>query len=770
MPLDSPLDSAMHYVITADTSQVVSQIDRADERIKVLSGDVSTLTNSLTSFEKSGGSFFGGVAKWASTIFGVVEAIVTAPIKLDNFMGVMNTRVTQIGNQLERYRNLMIEIHKTAEGGLAGLSVEDRNKIMAGFVGGATLSEKYGPGAEARAKGFGAGAGMLVRGGFGAEDSAEIMTGLRKQVGLVSAEMEGYSKVLLSINRTSNMTNEEFVKSIKNAIGLARAYGLAGHAGQEFVLQNLRVASAVSQMGLDVEATMKKMNEVATGSEQGLIQSLLMGFQPGQPEAQAAGFQNMAQQIVGMAAGAGQAEPFLIRQLGDVLGLGKFSVEDIKKLAGGVAVEGEGKDTIQKDMLGVLKDMRTEMQKHPELEKESPYWTAINSVNQAASSLTSLLEEEFGQAVKDLKKLLDNVPGWINKIEGWFTDIKKFLGEHDLSLKHVVGGIAGLATAVALIPSAIKLVIAGIPSLFGAGAAGMGGGIGGAGLGAVGGTTAAVSLGSVVGVILLGLAVGGTIGTIIDKITDSVPWMKKAKEKFFDAIVDTTTKTGMTGVEGTLGVPIEDESRGLTTKKTIEELQADKQAKWGTSKLAPATGAASLASEITKAMEIAKGAGFSRFVTTGGAHVGKAHGLGEAVDIGTNMESPEQVVTLKKALAGVSGIKIIDETNRTKGETGGYGKDWSGPHLHVQIAKATGEAVKTAIASVIPTKGGVMIVSDTEAQKTFTSLDRKLARLIELQEKGYQGLPSQAPFFAPSHMNPNSSPGTIVDHWTGVGA
>lgn len=806
MPLDSPLDSAMHYAITGDTSQIVKQLDIMDAKIAQSDQHIQELTKSLSSFERTAGGvggFFGGIAKWAGGVITVMETLLTYPAKLSNYMGTVNQRVTQVGDQLERYRKITTEIHAIHEGAMAGVSIEDRNKIISGLVAGETLAEKYGPGARERAMGFGAGAGLLVRGGFGADESAALMTSLRKQTGLVSAEMEGYAKQLLAVSRTSNMTNAEFARSTQHAIGLARAYGLVGAAAQNYVLSNLRVSSAVSQMGLDVESTMRKMNEVASGSEEGLLQSLLMGFNPNEPEAQMAGFQNMAQRIVGGASGMDpRFQPFFIRQMADSLGMKQFAVEDLQKMAKGISVEGAGK-TEQQQTIDLLRDIKGELGK-PEIGKESPFFTVQNTLNNVTSLYASMMETKFWNTLKDFQKdMNDNAPKWIGKLSDAFDKLdsilKKYLNLDSSKFRDLLTTIGGGTGALGILGGAASIGMGILPSILvkralaggaAGGLAGTGSGLGGPGMAAVGGleATAAASLTAIAGTILLGLAIGGTLGFIVDKITDMFPSLKKAKEKLSDAIVSTPVSIEGAFIEGQdiSPVPAVEElsktkigkAAGLGIKGTKDETLKNLIAKKAEEYSIPVE----LLSNLIGAESSfnTKAVGHDKIAANRGYGLGQTT-LGTAQMYDKSITQPSDILNDVNKQLDLTAHYLHDQLITFKGDAAKAVAAYNAGPGNVRKAVAKAEKEGGSWVNDLPhpeitgpylTRQGMAggkgpsLISDPEGNEQLSKVNEKLSRLITISERQYQ---KDIPAYK-TPIGPDPRQWTLADQYSGVGA
>jgi hypothetical protein len=276
----------------------------------------------------------------------------------------------------------------------------------------------------------------------------------------------------------------------------------------------------------------------------------------------------------------------------------------------------------------------------------------------------------------------------------------------------------GWATEFALAVVALKMTLPQFKTIFGMG--GGGGALGGAGgaggiAGGVGGAAGKAArqaelLGKFSAIVSAGMA-GYAIGTFIDQWTEKVPFLKKAKDFTFDSIVEPFYKAAdiLTGKISAItgGTKLFEGTK--TEGKTIEQLKAERKAKWGESAkpvpaavptaVAPATTAVpglapSHRATVSDISAIAAGIGATVTSTTGGAHnVGSAHYKGLAADIRTRGKSPEEIEEIKKVFQAAH-YKVIDERFGAA-KPGGV---WSGPHLHVE-ATAAALAAEQVLAS-----------------------------------------------------------------------
>ena len=402
---------------------------------------------------------FEGIGKAATRAMSMIAMAVKAPADLDNYLGSLNTKITTMNGELFKYRDIMIQMERKQRkpGDLMfWFSPEDFQKVQMNFARGAAEAEKYGKEAGTYQEQFGQGVGGLVKLiGMQTETATQQVTSFHRELGITYKEMGEFSKQLGALNKMSGLTADQNQKLYRSITSIGRAYGLSGDKAKRFVLDSTAVGAAISKIGLDAEETLRKMNSVATGSEKGLIQSLLLGFKPGDPISQLQAFQDQAKMITQIAANAGeQFAPFLTRQLGDALGMGDFSVEEIQALAKGQSIE-KGDKTELVDVVDVLKEILKTMEgagfAGPDAASENPYVTAGQTLQQGITQFVGWSQQVFQPAFEQLKNKLGE---WLPKMDQFLNKISSFFGG-DVSLGEL--GIA--AGALALAPMLLKLVV-----------------------------------------------------------------------------------------------------------------------------------------------------------------------------------------------------------------------------------------------------------------------------------------------------------------------
>lgn len=396
---------------------------------------------------------FGSIGKAATGALGMVAAVLKAPADLDNYLGSLNTKITTMNGHLDSYRKIVESMTGKKRGPddlMFGFSPEDFQKVQMNFARGASETEKYSKDTAKFQQQFGQGVGGLVKFiGTNTEDAARTMTSFHRELGISYKEMGEFSKNLGALNKMSGLTADQNLKLYRTVTSIGRAYGKTGSQAQTFVKDSVAVGYALSKIGLDAESMLRRMNEVASGSEQGLIQSLLLGFKPGDQSGMLKSFKEQAKMITEMAANAGeQFAPFLTRQLADSLGMKDFSVEEIKALSNGTYQE-KGDKTELVDVVDVLKGLQGTMEEQGKA-TENFYATSGQAVQQKLSEGIGWLQTTFWAAFQELKKkIMDfDLTGLLNKIRSFFGGDGPSLTE--------LGMAAG---ALALAPMMLKMVV-----------------------------------------------------------------------------------------------------------------------------------------------------------------------------------------------------------------------------------------------------------------------------------------------------------------------
>ncbi len=503
-------NSAINFQIGLDTKEAVSNANALTSAVKQIEDTTALASRALDAF-----------GKIAIAGTGIITAVLKAPVDFDNFLGNLNQKITQVGDTLNRYGDTLLKFKggafKAGEGGF-GLSDDDYKKIMMQYATGTTAIEKYGSSRDANLKDFTGGAGMAMKLlGFDPEQATSMMTSLHKTIGLTFSEMEPFVKQMGIIGKSANMNSTQFANLTKQVTGYAKAYGLSGEAGKNFITQSLAVGSAISQLGMDAEQTMAKMNEVATGSEGGLVTSLLLGFKPGDAKGQLAAFQAKAKEIVAIAQSAGdQFAPLIMQKLGSAYGM-NFNPEQMMRLAQGLPAD---KASTKRDATDIYEDISTTLHKTLAI-AEKPKVTAGQVSQATLNAMGALAITEFRGVIEELKTdVIANLQHWISTAKEWIIDVKKFFGiggDAQISFKQLALAALGLAAIPAAITSAFGLV----GGIVGAAIATAlkGGAVAGVASSAAGplGLTGGLGILGTVGLILGAAGVGAAIGTFVRK-------------------------------------------------------------------------------------------------------------------------------------------------------------------------------------------------------------------------------------------------------------
>jgi hypothetical protein len=416
---------------------VAKGVKQASEELKAAEENAQAFTKIL-----------GGIGKIVTGAFGMVTVALKPAYDFGNYLGTLNQKVTQVGGALNSFQTSYFSFldentFKRGEGGF-GLSGDEYKRIMMQFASGTTAVEKYGRAKEQNLKGFVGGAGMAEKVlGFSPEEASKSLTNLHKIVGLNFDAMEPFVKQMGAISKTANMSSKEFYNLTSQVTKLSKSYNLNGEAAKKYVLDSLTVGSAISQLGMDASTTIAKMNEVATGSEKGYIQSLLLGFKQNDPKGQLKAFQEQAKLIEGIAGD----NPFLTKELAEGLEM-PFDPADIHLLAGGGKPGEAGKRNPTDILEEIAKTLRG-----PESKKETPFVTPAQRANILANRIELGLIRVFTPAMNQLFDLVSTkIPHLITSIE----NLTKTFGEFSL------GGLVAAALALAALPSIISGLVSGL--------------------------------------------------------------------------------------------------------------------------------------------------------------------------------------------------------------------------------------------------------------------------------------------------------------------
>lgn len=787
----SAFDSAAdvsNATLTLDTSQAVDStktlidiLAKLDQQYIELekelgvyeSKSTQAAANIVAAFQKVGAAIKSAV----KDTIGLGSMAVKPAIDLDNYMGVLNTKVTQLGGNLEQYRNIVNNLKssfKPNEMGY-GMTKEEYNAAAYKFTSGAVGAEKYGGKGESNLKGFTEGAAGLTQGiGMNINEATDSMTALHKAAGLGYEEMGKFSKELAAVGRTTNLTSGQTASLVKNLSGLSRAYGLSGEASKVFITNSMAVAGSLSQLGLNADEMMAKMNRGATGgvsqAMDAAIESLALGFDPTDKVAQQAAEEKKAKEIVAAGERAGpQMRNVVMQQMAEAYHM-PYSSEQLTAMAKGVG--GKTGTEITKDI---------QKAQTPEAKDETPFRTFQMGLNQSANTLSTVMEKTFKPAMEDLKKAFSTtLPEAIKKMGGLAPaggiGIAGMLagGAVLVAIKAgvaLLGVIAGAVLKIAMSggggnpldllkgkglkppippggftpPMPTDLTKAGQFAKIPAGGLPAAGGL----MATMGTSVGAASAAAIAGTVAVGLIGGALIGTLIDKVTDKVPFLKKLKEGLFDKVVGLFDKAPTDQFKGT-----------KTEGKTLAELAEINKKKreagtFGTAgaapvpvTIAPTQQTAKVTEQLNKQAQpkvgnelpytqlaaIAKKQGFNVTSTTGGKHLTHAHPEGRAIDISLKdahgkKKSETEIAALLKELNAIPGAHAGVEKKGANAYS-------TGDHIHAQFDRGSGAKYSnTQMASMeqksADGKASLNTVHDTEANKKLNEMTQYLQQIAQ---------------------------------------
>jgi hypothetical protein len=318
-------------------------------------------------------------------------------------------------------------------------------------------------------------------------------------------EMPAFSKSLVEITKTTNLTNKEQKVLLDQTLKLANAYGLVGKEAQAFMVNQTKLTSTLSHLGLEADVVQRKLNAMADGTEAGAVQALLLGYDPlGDQGDTVTNLKDRASQLVGMTEGMPiQLRNMMIQQMAPAMGLGQFGIQDIQAFARGDSLEAKKEgltpEDINKQLMEYLQDK----------DKSSfqLYQTTGQLITDAFKSFQLYLIDKFLPALIEFKaglaafqkETLPKIKDFIDKMLEFVNTIRTFFGG-----KGEAGGLANLATVGAV----AGLVLAVIPAIAGS--------LAGLLLTAVTSLVAGASTAAVLGTIVVGLIGGGLIGKFIN--------------------------------------------------------------------------------------------------------------------------------------------------------------------------------------------------------------------------------------------------------------
>lgn len=437
------------------TYSMKSASDSASKSVQT----AETLLNKWTSGLKAVGTFITSVA-------GVTYALMEPALKMSNYMLTINQRLAGGEDILRRYKNMILDVKQVAGKDEAfGLTIPQRQEIQMTALAQLSQTEKNRPNAEAQMANIQEGAATLInKTGMAAGQATELLMGLHRSTGLATESMGNFSSNLAYAFKNSNLTLEGFKKLTDAVSNIAIMYGKSNENAQKFVLNSVAVGSALTKLGLDATAVIKKMHQDTEGTEEGLIQDFILGINPDTDEAdRAKRFESASKQLVSMANSMGPMfRNYFIQQLKGTYGLGNLSNEEITKIARGEQTAGNK----QEDLADIAKQILAKMNTPAALDPSRI--TAGRAVEQITADI-------FAKGALQYEKTADDFVNYAVKFHEGFNEFAD-------KIRDLIGSLGLLATAALVAGAALfglaakKLAEGGLKALLGdAATAGAGG-------------------------------------------------------------------------------------------------------------------------------------------------------------------------------------------------------------------------------------------------------------------------------------------------------
>jgi len=433
-----------------------------------------------------------GFSKIVAESFAIGSALLKPAIEVDNYLGVLNTKIANDSGSLERYRKALLDVSATVKDLRYGQDSQTKQEIQYGFSANASREEKLGDKAESNQKGLQEGVGGLDKFmGIGTQESIQILSGWHKQLGVTYEGMGPFTARLAAITRESNLTSKQIASLSNQVTGLGVSYGLTGERAKRFTESTFAMATGLSNAGIDAQNFIAKMNEGGqTGSEQGLISDLILGLNSAEDK-EKYGLSRRRKAAQELLESLGTEKnttvgAYMAMQPGNLQSRGLTGINDMtemNRLAYGAYDEGTGKKQTVDAKAAEAKDRLNKDEKAGTLGNR--YDTMAQAANQAAANTYSLAANEFKGAVDTLKL---GIIGFGNTVDS----LQKWLSEHGLGNAGMLGligvsiagplvatlgkylltraatGSAGSTAAELAGPSAVSLLTTNIGTLFAA--------------------------------------------------------------------------------------------------------------------------------------------------------------------------------------------------------------------------------------------------------------------------------------------------------------
>jgi len=374
--------------------------------------------------------------------FAVTQAIGILQRGIEWQKGFTNIgRMMPISQLTPQVTDKVLEIHErmNKEGIVPGFPLEDQMAVANQFV---ALGKRRGMGLTApkgmqQLEDLTKVAGVAGEAtGMGANRTAEILMEQSRSFAMNIPQMKEYADTMMAVSRVSGMSADQMSNLNDVAISMGRTFGKTGDEAKRFATDAVLVGGELSLMGFNVGDMLQKMTQQTTGSEAGLLQSLILGGPAGNVTERFKKVQDVSQQIMSMASGMPEEfREYFMTQVAGPMGLSGFTATDITQM-GKYATEKEFREAQRTERLGEEKGTSEDYLSQIAAALADPekffkpaavqIQTVIQLIENKLTKIGSEWADKLGNAIKDnMPKIAD----FIEKIGTLISEAAKYITE-----------------------------------------------------------------------------------------------------------------------------------------------------------------------------------------------------------------------------------------------------------------------------------------------------------------------------------------------------
>lgn len=248
-------------------------------------------------------------------------------------------------------------------------------------------------------------------------------------------KLPDFTKKLGDMARIGALTSKQVLSIDKSIRTLARTFDMSSDQITKFGTEYMKVAGIISLVGGNPADLQAKMQAYSTGSEQGMLNALILGYDTNSPNQMLGANQGAAQNLLSMLNGVPEAmKAYVAQQMAAPMGLGGMNLKDIQDLAA------TGKASTQEK----VEDLTAK------IADNSDKYVAV--AERVAGGVNRLSMQMMGLG-KGLLSGFDKIfSNYAHSLLDKFGSITGFFGKH-------AGLLVGALTAINTLPGLIMLLI-----------------------------------------------------------------------------------------------------------------------------------------------------------------------------------------------------------------------------------------------------------------------------------------------------------------------